>query len=386
MKIIKLSRLSAAIVLSLASILAINMPLAKAAGTNNWTGLANNGSWITSIGNWSGGIPSNGQDLKFNNASWGTTAISDDIPGLEVNSLTFSNNSNTPANISLADDLTVDTAITQDSTASTTVDTIAGPAHTITLGGDVTVTVNGGLILGAAGDTIDLNGHTLTFVSDPSVTSNSLQVLANITGSGSVVYNSAKTTYAIAGNNTYSGTTHVIASDGPVIDSGNSAFGSSAITVETGSSIKFDESANTTINNTITVTGSGTPVTSIQFANSGNTHITTTVPHIVLNGNTKFANITSPTSNLTVNLSGITINGHCLLYMNAANSDSQTPQAAGFTGGPTSCNAAAATTKIGAPNTGLAAITARPLPVLMISAAAAMTLLIAARRVKFAKR
>jgi len=381
MKIRILTRLFAAIVLASASLLTLSAPRAYAA-TNTWTGSANDGQWSTA-GNWSAGVPNNGDDLVFNNSSYGLGGITDNIPGLNVNSITFTSDNATPANIDLAEDLTVNNAITQAPSVTSSVNTIASSsgAQVLTLGGNVTVTTTAGLSLGSANDGIDLNSNNLSFVTDNSFSgNNTVTVNASITGAGTVNYNSAKTDYKLYGENTYSGTTNVTASRLPVgnVDSTN-AFGTSTVNVLSGAAIIFRQNASVTISNPIVVTGGASLNTSIVFGNTGAIARTITIPDISLLGNTRFQNTASPVSRLTINLAGIKANGHCIEYLSNATSNLHSGKVAGFNNAPASCTADA---NVGAPNTGIATVTGNPTITLLASVVAAGALLILARHVK----
>lgn len=381
MKTRTFSRLFAAVVLTVASLLTINAPSAYAA-TNTWTGAANDGQWDTA-GNWTGGVPNDGDDLVFNNSSYGAGGVNANIPNFVANSITFINDGSTPINIQLSANITVTEGIAQAASVTSSVNTIASSSgsHTLTLGDAATVTATAGLSLGSSSDTINLNGKSLTFVTDSGYSgNNTVTVRAVITGSGTVTYNSSKTNYVIYGANTYSGTTNVTSSRlpvGPV--NNNNAFGSSTINVSNGAGIIFRYSSNKTISNTINVAGGSNLSTSLTFTNTGSTARTFTIPHVLLNGNTRFQNTASPVSLLTIDLSGIAVRGHCVEYVSNTTSGLHSGKAAGFVNAPTSCTA---DTNVNAPDTGLASTTSHALPVLIVSSIAAIVLLVLARRIK----
>jgi hypothetical protein len=395
----QLARISAGVALSLASVLAINAPHVFAATTDTWTGTdcpAVNCNW-SDANNWSAGVPAAGYDLVFdNNLITGVRAPIDDIAGLSINSITFINNSATaPAPVFINSPLTIVAAVSQAASVTTDTDILGSQSagSTITLGGDVTVTSTAGLRLGnSAGDTLALNGHTLSFVGG--LAGNIVAIQSIISGAGGVVYNAAKTEFSLNGTNTYSGTTHVIANDLPVSESSNSnGFGTSAITVETGGSIGFERTASATVSNAITVNGAtnGSPVTSLNFGSLGN-NVTLSFPAITLTGSTRFSNGNPQSSNLTINLAGITANGHCIEYLGYGNDVTNGP-ANGFINGPAGCKVTAAvSTTSGSiavpktPATGLAAITAKPVTVIVSATIAAVVMLAIAYRVKPARR
>lgn len=379
-----------AVLLSLGSLLAINLGHAFAA-TITWTGGGVDGNWSTAA-NWQGGVaPTNGDSVVIDNAATFTNGSTDDIVGLSLANITFINNAaGGTVSIVLGQNLTVTTAITQAASANTTSEIIGSTSGNgskiLTLGGDVTVTVAGGYIFGDLNqtDTLALGTHTLTFLE--SAAGGIVGIDANITGTGGIVYNASGTDFQLRGNNTYSGPTHIMASTLPVHNTGtnNNAFGTSAITIDNGGSIDFTYTTNTTISNAITVAGTanGSPVTSVGFNNSGTT-ATITIPNITLNGNTRFSNNSLNSTPLTVNLAGITANGHCIEYLGYGN-DATSGPANGFTNGPASCVIAATTNDPApapkAPNTGFALIRNNPIATFVITALAAAGIVLIARR------
>ena len=320
--------------------------------------------------------------MVIDNSATFTNGSTDDIVGLSLNTITFTNNgSSGPVVIALGQNLTVTTAITQASSATTTIDAINddGSAKTLTIGGPVTVTSIGGLSIGNTGDTLALGSNTLTFT-DNGATNNIVVINADITGSGAaVVYNGPATDYQLSGNNTYSGTTHVMATDLAIDNTGTSnIYGSSAITVENAGSIDLRSASSATISNAITVVGitSGSPVTSLNFASSG-TNTVLTVPNITLTGETRFGN-ENQANGLTINLAGINSNGFCVEYIGSG-STSDGP-ANGFSNGPAGCVVTAAVKTPGTPNTGFALIKNNPIASMAIILAAAGGVALVARQ------
>lgn len=328
------------------------------AATKTWTGGGVDGNWSTTA-NWQGGVaPVNGDSIVIDNSATFTNGSTDDIAALSLNTITFTNNAaSSPVAIFLGQNLTVTTAITQAVSDTTTEDQIAddGSARTITIGGTVTVTASpGGLSIGSSGDTLAIGSNSLTFTDQGGNTADITAIDANMTGTGAaVVYNGAATDYQLSGANTYTGTTHVIATDLPIDNTNNNnAFGTSAITVETGGSVTFTFNSNTTISNAITVSGTtnGSPVVSLGFG-TATPSTTFTVPNITLNGSTRFSNQAATPGNLTVNLAGITANGNCIEYIGPASADNG--PANGFTNGPAGCIVSGTIGKTpGTPNTG----------------------------------
>lgn len=365
-------------------------PKIHAAATKTWSntdcsGGSPNCNW-SDVNNWIGGVvPATGDDIVFDNSTLiPANSPTNDINGLTVNSLSFINAGSGANTIVLGSglfggDLTVTSAIFQASSA-TTANLIKG---TLKLGGNVTVTGNGNnLTLGSssagqADDIIQLNNHTLNLVdvivlgSTPKVTINDV-----ITGSGTVTYNGAHTQFVINGVNTYSGTTNVTASSSWIgADvAGQQPFGTSSIVVSSAAGIKFLYASNVTINNPIQLTGgtatSGLPI-SIYFSDSIASAIVYTIPNITLNGNVRLSN----DALVSVNLSGITTNSHCIEYLTAG-VISNTP----YTGGPSICVTPVVTIKAPkAPNTGIGLVSVKPLGVILSTLAAAIVLIVTVR-------
>lgn len=384
------TKLASKIILLLCLMLFLPSPKVHAAGTKTWSNTdcssGANCNW-SDINNWIGGVvPGAGDDIVFDNSTLvPANSPTNDINGLAVNSLSFINAGSGANTIVLGSglfggDLTVNTAISQ-ATSATTADFIKG---TLKLGGNVTVTGNGNNLTlgsstaGVADDILQLNGHILNLAdvvapgTTPKLTINDI-----ITNTGTVTYNGAHTQFVINGINTYSGTTNVTASStwvgGDVV--GQQPFGTSSITVSSTAKIRFNYATNVTISNLIQLTGgtatAGLPV-AIYFSVSGASAITYTIPNITLLGNVRLSN----DSLASINLTGITTNGHCIEYLTAG-SLSNTP----YTGGPAICvtPVTAPVSLPKAPNTGVALISVRPLGVIISTIAAAAVLLVTVR-------
>ena len=330
-----------------AGTLSFQLP-AFAAGTATWIGTtcasgSQNCNW-SDTGNWAGGtVPSAGSDVVFDNTVMnGHGSPIDDITGgLAINSITFTNDVGPGAlSVYLAAPLTVNSAITQASSVTQTSDALVNntTSQILTLGGNVTVSRSKDLTLGSPSvgqpDTIALAGHTLTFNDTASSASGVVSINAVISGSGTVTYNAALTNFQLSTAATYSGTTNVIASNlwvGNVANNNINVFGTSTINIATGGSVEFANNTNTTITNPIVIAGTtGTSnVTSLNFscALSCGSATTITIPNITLSGNTRFG---ISDANTTVNLAGITTNGHCIEYLNATSTNQ-------FTNGPGTC-------------------------------------------------
>jgi hypothetical protein len=336
--------------------------IAHAGPLDSWTGtdcISSATCGWSDASNWSAGVPANGDDLEFDNSilAQGTGISTDDISGLSVGTITFVNNdSGSGEQLELDEGLTVTTAITQDVSDTNTLDDVGnngGSSQVITLGGNVTVSASDNLNLGDPGDSIDLSSNTLTFAQVSGPSSTIIAVNGDITGSGTVIYNSATTNFQLGGQNTYSGTTNVEASNlwvGNTTENDN-PFGSSSVLVSTGGAIQFEDNTSTTISNPISIAGttSGSPVTSIDFScGSGcSSPAVMTVPNITLNGNTRFS---ANDPNLSVNLTGTTTNGFCVEYLDQGTLATGTPSS--FTGGPANCEVTASLSSTGTGTTG----------------------------------
>lgn len=398
MRLKKLVDIGSAAVLSLSSMLIINLPTVHAAGTVTWTGTdctagSPDCTW-SDTNNWSGGVvPGNGDDVVIDTSvNQGSAINTNTISSLAINSLTFINN--TPSNpnytLDLGSGLTINSAITQASSSTTTIPVIEG---NIALGGDVLVT--GNYIMDftdtspSTSAAINLNGFMLTF-SDTGNTTGApiVSISIPITGSGGVVYNAPQTDFQMSGASNYNGTTDVIATALPVrlgaSQTGVGIFGNSTVTIESGGSASFNSDSSATVNNAITVAGttSGSPITSLTFGcNLSCTGVTISAPNITLNGDTRFSNTDA---GVAVNLAGITANGHCVEYLEAAGASGT------FQNGPTACqvnttgggSSSDGGSAPGTPDTGLAAIIAHPVQTLLITSVMAIALLAIALRLK----
>lgn len=366
---IKMRKLIVSIILALTPLSPLLISGIAHAATDTWTGGGSNGNWSTAA-NWSGGVaPVNGDSVVINNAAnFSNGSIID--TALTLNSITFTGDaSGGVVDITLGAGLTINSAITQDTTVTNTEDTIknAGTGQTITLGGNVTITSNSGgssstnsspLTLGdIAGtpDTINLNGNTLTFTNTGGA--NYVSIGDAITGAGTVTYDGTSNYQLSNANSTYSGTTNVNTMVGEFTANDN-GFGSSTINVLASGEVSFDNTSSGTISNPIVITGlaNGTPnITSLDFSEGLGTNnvISLNVPNITLNGSTRFYNgsaIVNNANDETVNLLGIKSNGFCIEYLGANPAESNNGPANGFINGPAGCVLMTTTSK--APNTG----------------------------------
>lgn len=357
------------------------------AATITWTGGGSDGNWSTSA-NWAGGVvPSSGDSVVIDNAANFSHGSRDDIVGLSLAGITFTNNASSHlVSITFVQNLTLTGPVTQAPSDTNTTNTLdsASNAKTLTLGADVAVTVTAGIGLGDTGDTLALGSHTLT-LTDSGSGSPIVAIDADITGTGGIVYNGAATHYQLGGDNTYSGPTHVIATGLPVTNTAdNNMFGTSAITIENAGAVHFSFNTNTTINNPITVSGTtnGSPVTSLGFDDGGASNVVLTVPNLTLNGDTRFANDGTGTPPLVVNLAGITANNHCIEYLGYGGTNTDGPSN-GFQNGPAGCNVDASFDNNpdapGTPDTGFALVSSHPMTTLAVTVLSALLIFGVAR-------
>jgi len=381
----------------LASLVMPGVVHAAGGGTFTWSGGGGDGNWSTGA-NWVGGTAPQtgdvGDTVIIDNAATFTFGSTDDLASLSLASLKFVSNGATVNNIALANPLTITGDINQDASDTTTKDTIenSGSAQTITIGGDVTVTSTAGLIFGGStADNIAIdNGNTLTFTDTgaPNIVA-LIDNITNTSGTATVTYNGSQSQYQISGNNTYAGTTNVQSTfslaGGVVVLTAN-PFGTSTVNVSNTGNIEFQSNISS-LNNTVVVAGSSStqPPVSLNWGDLLTGSFT--IPNIVLNGNAQFSN--DAAGNLTIDLSGITSNGFCILYTNTNDPTSLGASANSFTGGPTDCSSGGTVAPTAAapktPDTGFALAAAHPAETVAFTLVAASSILLVARRLKTAK-
>lgn len=342
------------------------------AATKTWTGGGSDDNWSTS-GNWSpSGAPSNGDDLVFtlNGSSLGGT---NDISGLSIKTITASGTSN--GLFDTDDPLTITESIINTGTHKAIE---LGAA--LTLGGNVTVR---GIGFNSGAGSIALNGNTLTVLdASPANDHMIFGVSVPITGNGGVTINAPNTNIQFGAVNTYSGTTTILANDGLLFSTGSgatplNAFGSSSIIIGPDASISADfagVSSGATWSNPITIQQSSVGNNfwdfSINFQSIYFYGVTGTinVPNITLQGSTRFG----AGLGVTVNLAGITANGHCIEYGRNNWTASQ------FQNGPAACVVTPAGPAT--PDTGFEKVTKNPLIALSVSVLSAGAVIVLARR------
>lgn len=342
------------------------------AATKTWTGGGSDDNWSTS-GNWSpSGAPSNGDDLVFtlNGSSLGGT---NDISGLSIKTITASGTSN--GLFDTDDPLTITESIINTGTHKAIE---LGAA--LTLGGNVTVR---GIGFNSGAGSIALNGNTLTVLdASPANDHMIFGVSVPITGNGGVTINAPNINIQFGAVNTYSGTTTILANDGLLFSTGSgatplNAFGSSSIIIGPDASISADfagVSSGATWSNPITIQQSSVGNNfwdfSINFQSIYFYGVTGTinVPNITLQGSTRFG----AGLGVTVNLAGITANGHCIEYGRNNWTASQ------FQNGPAACVVTPAGPAT--PDTGFEKVTKNPLIALSVSVLSAGAVIVLARR------
>lgn len=180
----------------------------------------------------------------------------------------------------------------------------------------------------------------------------------------------------LSNTNDYSGTTNLTSVDyvstlGGLI----TAFGTSDINIGSSARILFSADGARTISNNISITP---PAVTGTFLNNqiefwaDTAAVTYTVPHITLLGNARLG-INDLAGAVSVNLAGITANGHCIQY------DDNNIKAANFTNGPAACTVSVAS-QPKAPNTGFSLLKNSPMAVLALTSGLALGIALISRR------
>ena len=367
------------------------------AATRTWIGTdcpTTDCLWSNS-NNWQGGsIPANGDDVVIAGSAVSPDAsymTYNDIQNLTLNSLAvsgYSNSSNPQVlYVAIAASVSNTTPLTINGDITYTTPTAAAPSgwskatgldldQDIVLGGNATFTQV------RLGDNLNLNGHALTYLrtlADQGTSGTTVNFESLITGNGTLNIN-VPTTAALYMNsaNTYSGTTNINTVDYvtsiDVIDTG--IFGTSTINLSAQSRVLFSGNGSLTINNVINVTPPAVTGTfldnQLEFWSSGGA-VTYTVPNIRLLGNARFG-INDGSGTTTVNLAGITTNGHCIQY------GTDNFYASSFQNGPAACVVAVTTQNVPkAPDTGVRLLTTNPFVVALATLTCAAGLLASAR-------
>lgn len=306
--------------------------------TKTWVGTAcalstPNCSWSEET-NWQeGAAPVDGDNIVINMSATtpdnGVSTIND-IPNLVINDITVSGyvtsdtsamsiSSTDPINITINGDITLNTP---------TVAAPSGyfPAKLLDIGGldGLNITLGADSIftnvysMAVNDEAINLNGHMLTVKITSLAEGLSYWFAYKITGNGTVNYDLLTTSrLQLNDTNDYSGTTNLISLD-YVTTLGNSfgMFGTSDINIGPSARILYEGDGNITISNKISITP---PTVSGTFLNnqiefwSDTADVFYTVPNITLLGNARLGTNTV-TGTVTVNLAGITTNGHCIQY------------------------------------------------------------------------
>ena len=361
----KIKHLLFMVVFSAISYVVIGSGHASAA-TITWSGAdcpATNCNW-SNTNNWVGGVAPVSGDSVVINASSSTPDAAEstdmDIAGLTLAGITTSGYSNAASapyamDIVLGQPLTLSGPVTH-SLAASAAPSGWNKATELTIGGANIVTISGTvttLNVYFTSTSLDLGGGTLNYTYDSTgVYSTTLTLAPQITGNGTLTIDvPTNQAFFLNDTNNYTGTTNLTSLD--YTDStGDSTkvFGSSTINVGSKARILFaPSSSSVTINNVINVsppTVTGTFLNNqLEFwAQSAATNFV--VPNIHLLGNARFG-VNSLAGAVTVNVLGITTNGHCVQY------GDNNSEAASFQNGPASCTVAvAANAAPAAPKTG----------------------------------
>lgn len=283
------------------------------AATKTWTGAGGDANWSTSS-NWSpSGAPTNGDTLVFNLSSLGSqTSPNNDIDNISITGMTFSGGTQGQLfTLRFAQTTILNGTMTNSS--NTRISLSGG----FTLGSNVILT--GGFSSGdltGADNQIALAGHALTLSNYDGVTA---ITQTPITGTGTVNYTNLSV-LQMNSVNTYSGTTNLtnvtsMYNTTAAPQSPSEMFGTSSIVVDASSRIQMEFSASATFNNAITLAAtsvSGNSFNAQLFFESSQVSAAheITLPNVVLTGSGGMS--LSPGQIASVNLAGITQNGHCL--------------------------------------------------------------------------
>lgn len=261
-KIIKrIVAFNTALLLSLSTLLAIQVPSAFAA-TVTWDGGGADNNFSTAA-NWSGdAVPQDGDSIVFPASAAPTDyaeELNSDIAGLSLAGITVSGDSGTDCGgvykyytISGTEALTLTGGIT----STVTGDCLSSLALSvdIVLGANITVTNDSYLFITIGGystaSNLTMGSYTLTNSSSIS----SLQILSDISGTGSI---NSSNTISLSGNNSgYSGAIGV--TSGYLNVDSASALGTAALTVGNGTTLGLGNTGSDySVSNDITLTGSG---------------------------------------------------------------------------------------------------------------------------------
>lgn len=376
-------RIIAGAVIAFAPLVTVLAPGVAHAATKTWIGGGSDTNWSTTA-NWQGGVaPVSGDAVVIDLAATNGIASVDDISGLSLAGLTVIHNApsgGVSGDVFLNTNLTLTGPVNIDSTVNTTIVSLRGEtaARTITLGADVTINDAGDAFnLGgntSGTDVVNLNSHTLTWHSTGDLTAADNNDV-KVTGSGGVVYNFPYgKVLVVNGTNDYTGTTQLLSG---TYQGGVSMFGGSSVSLASAATVSFSSSTNATISNTIAVAGVNqvsSQFVSLAFDASGanGTPVVFTAPNITLNGDAAFSLVGTGS---TVNLAGITANGHCIEYVGPNSNGDLTGPGNGFLNGPSFCLVSnGATAAPGTPNTGFKLIAANPVQTLAVSVVAFLAL------------
>ena len=313
--------------------------------------------------NWSpAGAPSNGDDLVFDANQGFAEGATNDMVNLEVNSITFIAKSVTSGfwctPIKAVEQLKISGPINGDARCMGRV-------------------MNGSYILGAdvvaknvvfsgytgTGGSIDLNGNKISFVTESgfdgffgTIAYEGVAAHSTISGNGTVEFNGAYGSPHLDGNNTYSGTTNLIATGSRVkgvIGNFVDMFGTSVVNISgataAASFVFVSSPSGLSVGNTINITGGQADDLwgALQFyCTDAFCSGTLNVPNIRLLGNTSFEQWGYKDRGFVVNLAGIVANGRCVEYWVdaiASHFPNFATVSGGFLNGPVACSVSGGT-------------------------------------------
>lgn len=385
--------------LAAATWLAFGSSGTAAAATQTWTGAdcpATDCHW-SNVNNWQSGVaPVNGDDIVINATTTNPDSFEttyNDISNLSVHNISISGYATSQNSyMSIANTSGNATPLTITGNVTYTIPSTAAPSGwypalslllthgTLILGADSTFTD----VRTNSADTINLNGHALSYVRNLSSVGQSASTMSLdslITGNGTLNIDVPLTiALYMNGVNTYSGVTNINSVDLiSSLDVPNvGTFGTSVVNLSSQGRILFRADGAQTISNTINITPptvTGTFLSNQLEFWSATAPVTYTVPSINLLGNARFG-VNNVSGAVAVNLAGITTNGYCIQYGDD-NSD-----VAYFSNGPSACVVSVAST----PNTGFALLSSNPLLVFAATLVASASLALLGKKAFFSKR
>ncbi|HWB38640.1 MAG TPA: hypothetical protein VG604_00150 [Candidatus Saccharimonadales bacterium] len=415
-------RFGASTLVSVISLLAFGAPAAFATpDTCTWTGATDDKfSTATNWNNCSSAAPVTGDNLVFDNTSLSTTNLLDDISSGSVvfGDITFEGTGTSAFDITPDTGISLATSgnITDTTTNGVDIDmpvTFSGATPTVSTAsfmqfGDVSTPM-----------TMATGANDITFSITGSAAGAEIDNYEVFTGTGSITFDNTGdngTFVQYAASPAYTGSVHVT---GGVIDlfatgttSPDYFSGSAGITVDSGATVEFDNvtAATASVAEALTVAGVGSAQCTSLFT-SATVHCGAVLGNLASGSNLTLAGPITMTADTQFNDNDtITITGALAgtgfkatnavgkLVVSASSNSSGTPngtynatgnlQGGGGSGngsGGSGSGSSSTTSAPGTPDTGLGAIVGKPFGVLAITAAAAGSMLIAAKQLKFVK-